>query len=341
MTRRPPRRRCEPESSGHHMVVAPLTGLYYTAPSPDAAPYVRGRRPGRRRPGHRPDRGHEAVQRDQERRRRPRRAHLRPRTASSSRPSSRSSRSSRVERREAGSDATSQRPDHGLGDVRAGARADQRRPRAAGRHVRRVDRSADGHPRAARRRAARDDGHAGGHRRQARHRRGRPRARRHRPHPGGDADARLLDALDRRRWSRRPSATPRAAAMDVMAACSGFVYAYAMADAYIRSGMYRNALVCRRRAAHALPRLHRPQHLHPLRRWRRRRRRVGLGRGGRRHGRPGADDRPRRRLHDLAAIGRLAQPGQPGDDPRAASTTCAWKARRPTATRPRRWPRRR
>ena len=31
----------EPESSGHHMVVAPLTGLYYTAPSPDAAPYVR------------------------------------------------------------------------------------------------------------------------------------------------------------------------------------------------------------------------------------------------------------------------------------------------------------
>src|SRR6188508_708301 len=35
----------------------------------------------------------------------------------------------------------------------------------------------------------------------------------------------------------------RAAAMDVMAACSGFVYAYSIADAYIRSGMYRNALV--------------------------------------------------------------------------------------------------
>jgi biotin carboxyl carrier protein len=31
----------ETESSGHHMVVAPLTGLYYSAPSPDAAPYVR------------------------------------------------------------------------------------------------------------------------------------------------------------------------------------------------------------------------------------------------------------------------------------------------------------
>jgi 3-oxoacyl-[acyl-carrier-protein] synthase-3 len=35
----------------------------------------------------------------------------------------------------------------------------------------------------------------------------------------------------------------KAAAMDVMAACSGFVYAYSVADSYIRSGMYRNALV--------------------------------------------------------------------------------------------------
>lgn len=35
----------------------------------------------------------------------------------------------------------------------------------------------------------------------------------------------------------------RAAAFDVMAACSGFVYAYATADAYIRSGMFRNVLV--------------------------------------------------------------------------------------------------
>jgi 3-oxoacyl-[acyl-carrier-protein] synthase-3 len=34
-----------------------------------------------------------------------------------------------------------------------------------------------------------------------------------------------------------------AAAMDIMAACSGFVYAYSVADAYIRTGMYRNALV--------------------------------------------------------------------------------------------------
>ena len=35
----------------------------------------------------------------------------------------------------------------------------------------------------------------------------------------------------------------RAAAMDVMAACSGFVYAYSIADAYLRSGVFKNALV--------------------------------------------------------------------------------------------------
>ena len=34
-----------------------------------------------------------------------------------------------------------------------------------------------------------------------------------------------------------------AAAMDVAAACSGFVYAYSIADAYIRSGAFKNALV--------------------------------------------------------------------------------------------------
>jgi 3-oxoacyl-[acyl-carrier-protein] synthase III len=34
-----------------------------------------------------------------------------------------------------------------------------------------------------------------------------------------------------------------AAAMDVMAACSGFVYAYSSADAYLRAGTFRHALV--------------------------------------------------------------------------------------------------
>ena len=35
----------------------------------------------------------------------------------------------------------------------------------------------------------------------------------------------------------------RAAAFDIGAACSGFVFAYATADSYIRSGLYRNVLV--------------------------------------------------------------------------------------------------
>ena len=51
-----------------HVVVAPLTGLFYRTPSPGAAPYVREGGAVERRPGHRPHRGDEAVQRDQERR---------------------------------------------------------------------------------------------------------------------------------------------------------------------------------------------------------------------------------------------------------------------------------
>ena len=47
----------------------------------------------------------------------------------------------------------------------------------------------------------------------------------------------------------------RAAAMDVMAACSGFVYAYSVADAYIRSGAFKNALVIGAETLIALPRL--------------------------------------------------------------------------------------
>ncbi len=35
----------------------------------------------------------------------------------------------------------------------------------------------------------------------------------------------------------------RAAAMDIAAACSGLVYAYSVADAYLRSGVFKNALV--------------------------------------------------------------------------------------------------
>ena len=70
----------------------------------------------------------------------------------------------------------------------------------------------------------------------------------------------------------------------------------------------------RRGAADALPRLQRPGHVHPLRGRRRRGRPLRVGRGGWRPRRPGAHDRPRRRLHDLAALGRLEEPAHPRDD---------------------------
>ena len=85
----------------------------------------------------------------------------------------------------------------------------------------------------------------------------------------------------------------RAAAMDVAAACSGFVYAYATAHAYITSGHGQARAGHRGGAADPLPRLHRPEHLHPVRRRRRGRRAVGVRRAGRRP-RHRADDRARR-----------------------------------------------
>ena len=59
------------------------------SPSPGAAAYVRVGGDGQRRPGHRPDRGDEAVQRDQERRHRRRSGASPPRAARWSRPSRR------------------------------------------------------------------------------------------------------------------------------------------------------------------------------------------------------------------------------------------------------------
>ena len=80
------------------------------------------------------------------------------------------------------------------------------------------------------------------------------------------------------RSSRRRSATRRAAAMDVAAACSGLrLRATPTAQAYVTSGHGPPRPRHRRRAADPLPRLHRPEHLHPLRRRRR---------GGRRCRRP-------------------------------------------------------
>src|SRR5438874_7542385 len=65
-----------------------------------------------------------------------------------------------------------------------------------------------------------------------------------------DIDLILLGTLTPDYWMPSTAAlvkeaigNTRAAAMDVMAACSGFVYAYASAHAHIVSGMARHALV--------------------------------------------------------------------------------------------------
>ena len=65
-----------------------------------------------------------------------------------------------------------------------------------------------------------------------------------------DIDAILVATLTPDYWMPSTGALVKEAignstafAMDVMAACSGFVYAYSIADSYIRSGAYRNVLV--------------------------------------------------------------------------------------------------
>ena len=68
----------------------------------------------------------------------------------------------------------------------------------------------------------------------------------------------------------------KAAAFDVMAACSGFVYAFSTAQAYIAAGLAKHVLVIGAELADPLPRLHRPEHLHPVRRRRRRGRPVSV-----------------------------------------------------------------
>ena len=98
-----------------------------------------------------------------------------------------------------------------------------------------------------------------------------------------------------------------------MAACSGFVYAYSVADAYLRSGQFKNALVIGAETLSRFLDYSDRGDVHPLRRRRRRGRAVGLRRGGRRPAGPRDDDRPRRRVHDLAALGRLALAGDRPD----------------------------
>jgi 3-oxoacyl-[acyl-carrier-protein] synthase-3 len=128
----------------------------------------------------------------------------------------------------------------------------------------------------------------------------------------------------------------RAAAMDVAAACSGFVYAYSVADAYLRSGAFKNALVI---GAETLSRFldFSDRSTCIL---------FGDGAGAvvlsasrrarRGHEWPGADDRPGRRVHDLAAIRRFAVAGLRPNAGRGEHYVRMEVARH-TATRPRPW----
>ena len=110
----------------------------------------------------------------------------------------------------------------------------------------------------------------------------------------------------------------RAAAMDVTAACSGLRLRVRHGPGLDHERAREARPRDRRGAADPLPRLHRPEHLHPVRRRRRRGRPVGLGRA-RRRPRHRADDRAAGRLHDLAARRRREEPAVGRDDrPRRA-----------------------
>ena len=232
-------------------------------------------------------------------------------------------------------------------------------------------RIADRHPRAARRRRPRDDRLDGRGRRPAGDRRRRPPAGRHRPHPRRHAHARLLDAVDRgpRQGGHRQHAgggdgrRGRLLGLRVRLRLGP-------RPRHERHGQPRARH--RRRDAHPVPRLHRSQHVHPVRRRGRGGRPVGLGRARRRPGHR-ADDRARRRLHDLAARRRRegavvarhdrprraphpdggqgdlpvrdpdpgldrARRGREGRPDRRPTSTCSSRTR-PTSGSSRRWPR--
>ena len=68
-------------------------------------------------------------------------------------------------------------------------------------------------------------------------------AARHRPHHRRDLDARPHLSRDGGDRSRRSSASTQGAAFDLQAVCSGFVYALATADNFLKSGQHKRALV--------------------------------------------------------------------------------------------------
>ena len=186
------------------------------------------------------------------------------------------------------------------------AGAQQRRPRADGRHLRRVDRVAHGHPRAARRRGPRDDRLDGRGRRAARDPHRGPRARGHRRHHPRHPHARLLDALD---GGAREGGDRQHARLGVRRDGGLLGVRVRLRD---RQRLHRRRprparAGDRRGAADPVPRLHRPQHLHPVRR---RGGRGGAVRLGRADGPRGhrAHDRAPGRVHDLAAGRRREEP---------------------------------
>ena len=129
--------------------------------------------------------------------------------------------------------------------------------------------------------------------------------------------------------------------MDVAAACSGFVYAFATAQAYIHERAREARPGDRRGAADPLPRLHGPQHVHPVRRRGGRGRAVGqstsraarlgiemttepqgaymiwLPAGGAKSPPSARDDRPRRALHPDGGQGDLPLRDEDDGDDRA------------------------
>ena len=119
------------------------------------------------------------------------------------------------------------------------------------------------------------------------------------------------------------------AAFDLQAVCSGFVYALATADNFLRRWRLQARAGDRRRDVFAHPRLERPRHLRAVRR---RRRRGGAGGAGA----AGQAVRPRR-VDDASALRRPAQVEtvmSMADRPRPEpSATCGWKAVRSSSTR--------
>ena len=174
------------------------------------------------------------------------------------------------------------------------------RARQARRHQRRVDRRAHRHPRAPHRRT---DGEKTSDLAFEAARAALARCR-----LGGQRRS-ISSSAPRRRPTKpfRPSrrelqarlGMTRGAAFDVQAVCSGFIYALAVADNFIRGGQAQHRSGGRRREHVAAARLERP---HDLRAVRRRRGRGGADGAGRAHG----EQRGPRRAQHQALFGRTA-----------------------------------